>query len=305
MWYSHRMVKFYTLKSNRGLEVTFTNLGASIYLIKFYDKIMTLTPSTIKDFKRKNIYHGKTIGPIANRVDHGSLIIEGKEYKYDINEGDNSLHSGKKGISNKVFDTELKDKEIIFTLKDKDVTYKVSYELKGYSLYVTHEVKVNKDMPISLTNHAYFCLGDSNLDNLSLTIPSSRFIYSRKEDLIPLEERKIVPCLDFNKAKKIMDEIDTPFLVDHTTKGYDHCLLLDKGDIVLANEKYQLNVSTTYPAVHIYSDNYDDHISFMTSKQKIRKGLAIEPEDNLLNRPLIHKGETYLRKISYKFVKLK
>ena len=297
------MKNYFTLKNRRGLEVELANLGASIYSIKFHDEYMTLTPKNKKDFENIHYYYGKTIGPIANRIENGVLTIDKEKFYYSKNEGNNTLHSGEEGIENRVFASEIEEDRVIFTLDDHGVHYRIIYEISDEYLYVKHEVTTDVDTPISLTNHAYFCLGSSSLDDLSLKMKSHYFIESRKEDLIPVRVKKNYPCLDFNKEKLISLDINDEYLINHRSKGYDHCLLLDKGVLRLSNDKYEMTLMTSYPAVHFYSDNYPDEVKMMTSKGNNHRGVAIEPEDNLLDRRILHPGERYVRFIKYYFVK--
>ena len=297
------MVKYFTLKNRRNLEVELADLGASIYSIKFHDEYMTLTPKNKKEFEDKDCYFGRTIGPIANRIENGVLTIDKQKFVYSKNEGNNTLHSGEEGIENKVFASEIKENQVIFTLDDNGVHYRILYEISDEYLYVKPEVTTDVDTPISLTNHAYFCLGSSSLDDLSMKMKSHYFIETRKEDLIPVRVKKNYPCLDFNKEKLISSDINDEYLINSTTHGYDHCMILDKGVVRLSNDKYEMTLMTSYPAVHFYSDNFEDSLKMMTSKENKHRGVAIEPEDNLLDRRILHPGEKYIRFIKYYFVK--
>ena len=100
-------------------------------------------------------------------------------------------------------------------------------------------------------------------------------------------------------------DIDNPYLMEHRTKGYDHCFISkNNGYVLLASPKYLLEIRSDYPCVHVYSDNYEDGVKVINSNQKTRRAVALEPEDNLLDRPTIDSNEIYQRYIVYKFTKL-
>lgn len=294
-----------TISEEKGLKVSLISLGASIFTIEFDGQIMTLTPSTIDEFTLPRIYYGKMIGPIANRIKDGLLEINGKKYTYDINEGRNTLHSGKNGISNKEFNYKLSKnkKEVIFYLEEKEVRYEFIYQVDGSTLNLSIKAMAKEDIPLALTNHAYFCLGDDGLDDLSLYIPANEFVETESTTLLPLREKDLIPCLDFNETKRIMQDINNPYLMNHRSLGYDHCFLLNKGKLRLENSHYILNIITDFKAVQIYSDNYPDAIKMMTSNKENHRGIAIEPQDSLLDRQLIKKGSVYSRTIQYHFSK--
>ncbi len=294
-------MKLIDLKTKDGLKVTFCTLGASIYSIYYRKDILTVTPKKEKDYLLEKIYHGKTIGPIANRIENGQLTIDGLTFSYDSNEGKNTLHGGHNGLSTKEWQYNLQLDGISFSLVEKDCLYQVVYELNGTSILVRFTATPRKPIPIALTNHSYFCLGESSLKELSLQIKSHRYIDSRKEDLIPLEEKDLPSCLDFNKLKKVMFDIDNPFLKDHKSNGIDHSLVLDDPLIVLEGNKYRVEIESDFETVQLYSYNYPDDVLMVNTKDEIYKGLAIEPQDHFLKRKVY--TQPYKRYIKYTFTK--
>ena len=306
------------LENDLGLKVLLSKTGAAIYAIYLDDVLMTLTPASLKDFYKNNAYYGKTVGPIANRIKDGLLKVGEETYQFEQNEGNNCLHSGKNGLSNVIFDiANIHDKNdsitVIFKYLPKPgnselpghIIYQIAYTIsnKDNTLEISFNVMNDMDSAFALTNHSYFTLGDKNIHNLTLTIPSHRFVETGKEDLIPIQERDILPCLDFNVGKNLMKDIMDAYLQNHRSFGYDHCFLLDKGKIKLENDKYILNITTDFPAVQIYSDNYKDGIKMIGTEEECHRGVAIEPQDSILTRDFVKKGSVYCRNIVYNFVK--
>ena len=78
--------------NNNDFKVTLSSLGASIVSIYIGDDILTMTPVNLDDLNRKDIYYGKTIGPITNRVKDGLIKIDNKEYHLPLNEVGISNH---------------------------------------------------------------------------------------------------------------------------------------------------------------------------------------------------------------------
>ena len=295
----------YIYVTNGNLKVVLSCLGASIVEIKYDDDLLTLTPINYEDLNREDIYYGKTIGPIANRVKDGLVKIGNKEYRLSLNENGVCNHSGKDGLSNKVFDVQLNDK-VFFIYRDhifdSVVTYKVIYSFpKENEIRIDYEVTTTDKAVLSLTNHTFFTLGEDGINNLSLKISAIKYIESDKDTLIPLSVKPIIDCLDFNKEKLITKDINDPYLMNHRTKGYDHCFLLSENKVELNSPKYNLTITSSYPCVHIYSDNYSDRVKNKNSNQPLRRGVAIEPEDNLLDKTIISKDEIYQRYIVYSF----
>ena len=295
-------MKLLTLKSKSGLKVTLSSLGAGIFSI-YYDKdIMTVTPKKEKDYLKDNIYHGKTIGPVVGRIEKGQLTIDGKTYSYDVNEFGNTLHGGPQGLSTKEFNYNEQFDGVSFTYKDKDIYYQVVYKLKDNELLVKFTATPVRPVPIALTNHSYFCLGEKSIDDLYLQVKAHRFIETRKEDLIPLEEKDIIPCIDFNELSKVNKDIDNPYLKDHRSNGIDHSLVReDNSPVILEGSKYRLEIETDFETIQLYSYNYPDGVVMENTKEEIYKGIAIEPQDHFLKRKIY--SQPYQRYIKYTFFK--
>lgn len=294
-------IVFIKLTNNKSLEVILSTLGASIFAFYFDGKIMTVTPRKKKDFYLSNIYHGKTIGPVCGRIKNGCLSLNDKTFNYPINEGQNTLHSGENGLSNQLFDYEVIKDGIIFRYKNEDAEYLIKYQLVNNSLKVDFEVRPLHPLPLALTNHAYFSLGDKDISKLSLKVNASKFIEVNKEDLIPERTKEVPPFLDFRNGRMIEQDINHPYLQESRTKGYDHPLLCDDGRAVLENENYRLTINSDFTSILIYSDNYPNNVKMIGSNNKTHRGIAIEPQDNQLERKIYQ--NTYKRFIEYRFEK--
>ena len=293
--------------TNGHLKVTFSSLGASIVSIYFDDTLMNMVPINLEELKRGDIYYGKTIGPITNRVKDGLIKIGNKEYQLPCNEPGVSNHSGLLGLSNKLFVSKVLDNKVIFTfnqkIKDVNIIYGICYTLLEDQIRVDYIVRASEPFMINLTNHTFFTLGESSIDNLSLEIHADKYIESDKETLLPKEVKPIIDCLNFNKEKLIDKDINDSYLQNHKSKGYDHSFILKDNKVILKSPKYKLEIESDFSNIHIYSDNYEDKVKVKTSELLKNRGIAIEPTDDLLNRPILNKDEVYQRYIIYSFKK--
>lgn len=320
--YEENNLKFVTV-SNDVLAVTFCNLGAAIYSIKFHDKEMLLTPVDTEDYSMNNMYHGKTVGRTANRIKGNIIKIDGKTYELEKNEFGNTLHGGVNGLSTKTFKYKIKESKnsikVVFTKSSKDgesgfpgkLNTTINYSLhkvKG-ELKVDFKAKTDKPTLCDLTNHAYFSLGKESVKLLSLKILSSKYLQTTTDELLPVSFKDVFDELDFRKFRKIKKGLKSPLIKQGKANGYDHYLKFDeiskKPQIILKGKDVTLKICTDFEGVQIYTDNYEDDIEYLNTHEVCNRGIAIEPMDNYLNRKVFRPSEKYTRYIKYKFVSKK
>lgn len=316
---NYQSYTFITIK-NEDLEVTLSNLGASIYQIKFHGELMTLTPSNKDDFLHENIYHGKTIGRVANRIKGNEVVINKKTYKLANNEGSNTLHGGINALSNQKFNYVIRknDNSVKVTFhyldKEKDIGFPgnldvyVTYLLTKTYLKISFKANVDKLSMCSLTNHAYYTLGSNSTKELKLCIKSHKYLNPNPADLLPLDIKEVDKVMDFSSLRRINRFIKDPYLINSKSNGYDHYYYFDNvnpkiAQIKLANKKYKMSIYTDFPGVQIYTDNYKTKEVFAQSDKLVRRGIAIEPSQSQKEFHYLNKDETYNHFIKLVFAK--
>lgn len=305
--------------SSEKFEVTFCNLGASIYSIKYLGKEMLMTPKDSKDYWRDDVYHGKTIGRTPCRIKGNFIEIDGKSYEILANEGENVLHGGAEGLSKKLFDVSVKENannaKVVFKYASKDkeggypgkLNVKVTYDIPNNSpkLKVKFEARTNKPTICALTNHSYFTLGEPSVENLALKIKGSNYLKLNEEDLTPISKEPIFKELNFTRFKAIAKYLHSKKIEKGKSNGYDHYLFFDepskKPQVFLRSENYLLKIKTDFEGVQTYTDNYPDGIKWVNVEGKRNRSIALEPMDNYLNRAVLRPNEKYSRYIEYIF----
>ena len=270
---------------NDHLEITFCTLGASVFRVKYYDDDMLLTPKERRDYFNTFFYHGKTIGRLCGRINNNGEVV---------------LHGGKDGISTKDFDYEKQGNKLVFEYLSPDgesgcngnFFLRVVYELIEDTLTVRYHATVDKTCLVSLTNHAYFCLGEDSVEKLSLKMGSERYLEIDK-NMLPIKMVDVPAQWVFENYKSLS-----------TTGEIDNFFSVRDGAISLRSSRYQVDISSDFPGTVIYTDNFVNEIPTTYSKATTHRGVAIEPQDNQLFRKELKLGETYERYISYTFKKL-
>lgn len=327
----------YVLKNKNGVQAAITNYGAHLVGLLVPDKNGKLTEvaigfDDIDGYKKAmSSYFGATIGRYGNRIAKGHFVLEGKRYDLFINNKPNSLHGGKKGFNDVVWDATLvNDHTVSLTYLSKDMeegypgnlNVKVTYELTDdNSVKISYEATTDKITVCNLTNHSYFNLngaGSGTILDHTLELKAANYT-PVDSTLIPTG--KIVSVtgtpFDFTKATAIGSRIENTDEQLKNGKGYDHNFVLDKHDLTtpvatVVGDKsgIEMQVFTEEPGIQFYSGNFMAGANTISggAKDDHRTGLALETQHypDSPNQPqfpttTLKPGETYKTVTIYKF----
>lgn len=298
-------------------NVTLADLGASIYEVFFNQKRMTLTPKYPSDFKRNDIYHGKTIGRYNGRIKDGKLVIDGIEYQLDKNQNGNTLHGGKLGLSSRYFEYKIRENdealEVDFHYQSPHLEAGFPEEVDVYVryiflrqfdfpvFYVVYECYSERQTVMKLTNHTYWCLGESSVRTMSLTLKSDQYaeydenlIYKgmKKADKYPMFENDLI--FHIMKNEEFKDGIDNYFQI---SKKHNK----DRPALMIQNYHSGMAVFTNFDGIHLFSDNFEDGVDYFHTKTRKNRALAIEPCLSPSDPGLIDKDHPFHRYMIFEF----
>lgn len=304
-----------------GLSVALSSFGAGLFSLEYGGKSMMSHPSSYEDYAFSKSYYGKTVGPVAGRIEKGRYKIGQQSYQMPINENGNCLHSASLCYAFSHFDyalSELEDRiQVHFHRSfpsspgafpaetEVDVVYSLS--LSEPRLCLTMSVLPSEDCPLNLTNHSYFNLGgEKNLYEDFLTLKEKGVASYSSSALLLDRFMKPSKELDFSSRKRIGEDLDSPSLLPVT--GYDHCFLLESSPgskAILENARYRLEIDTDADGLQIYSTNFPIEGQLMQSGylDERASGITFEPVSRMDRSLIAKKGETWKRKISYRFFK--
>jgi aldose 1-epimerase len=281
-------VSLYTLRNQSGMEVKIANYGATITSIRVKDRRgnfgdVVLGFDSLDGYisKTNTSYFGAIIGRYANRIAHGTFILDGHRYHVPINDGPNSLHGGLRGFDKRVWNardvstSRMPGLELRYLSRDGeegfpgDLSVTVRCSLGGENdLHIDYSATTDKDTVLNLTNHSYFNLaGPASGDILShnLTLEADRFT-PIDDKLIPTGAVESVAGtpLDFRKPTAIGVRITQNNQQLKFAKGYDHNFVLNHSgqELGLAAKVEEphsgrvMEVFTTQPGVQFYSGNF-------------------------------------------------
>lgn len=294
----------YSIDNEQGLQVSILNLGATITEIKTCDRKgklehIVLSYEDEKNYIENPSYYGATVGRTAGRIDKGVFTLNDNEYRLNKNYGVNSGHGGTVGFNKKIWNVEVIEKEdkmiLEFTYLSKDLEegypgnleVKVSYEITNDNKLIFKIDGVSdKDTLMNMTNHCYFNLsGDYKEDilNHSLKMNCDRILAIDENggatgEVVSVEGTEF----DFINDKKIGRDIEGKSKQLELGFGYDHPFMFkenEKGHVELYNEQSgrYLKITTEYPCVVVYSQNFIDGLPLKEGKEtKRRNSVCLE-----------------------------
>ena len=344
--------KLYTLRGAGGVVMEASDYGGKIVRLFTPDRRGRLHDVVVgfdspAGWDGGDPYWGCIIGRYGNRIAHGVFKLDGRRIKLPaLNNAPGgigcNLHGGARGWDAYVWKAapfvKGSDVGIVFTHVSPDgdegfpgrVEAKVTYTLTKDNVWrVDYEATTDKTTPINMTQHVYFNFkgeAGGTIEDHDLEIAAKGYLPTDAGQ-IPTSKVKAVAStpFDFRRARRIGERINAPDRDLEIGKGYDHCWVLDKGEMATGRKPRSLiragrlscplngrfvEVWTTEPCLQVYTANwasYDqkakggEHLSF-------RCGCALETQHapDSPNRPkwpttFVRPGETYRSTTEFRF----
>lgn len=332
-------IQEYILRNQSGMEVRFSNYGATITAILVPDRDgnvadVALGYHTVEEYINavNRPYFGCVVGRYANRIGKGAITIDGVAYQLNRNDDNkNHLHGGYMGFDKVVWKADRTGNRLEMTYHAKDgeegypgnLNAKVVYTLtENNEIRMDYEAVTDKATPVNLTNHTYFNLsgeGSGSIIDHELMISADGFTPIDDEKIATGEIRPVNgTAFDFRTAKTIGRDLKT---VDEQLAfglGYDHNWVLnrDGNGMQLAATVYepirgrQVQVFTEEPGIQFYSGNFlDGRLTGKSGRPYThRSGFCLETQHypNSPNQPgwpntILRPGEKYHTATMYSF----
>jgi aldose 1-epimerase len=327
----------YSLINKNGTQIKIINYGAIVTNIFFRNRNgkiedIVLGYDNLSGYIKDDKYMGAIVGRYGNRIAKGIFKIGDKEYRLNINNGNNHLHGGLKGFNKVLWNSEVNgDDSVILSYVSSDgeegypgeVKISVIFTLSANDeLKIRYEGTTNKTTILNPTHHSYFNLsGDFKKTVLGheLRIEAGEFIPVNKEQIPTglIADVKGTP-MDFSSSRPVGGEIDRDYEQLLFAGGYDHTWVLKNfnGHIRQAAVLSEpasgrtLEVYTDQPGIQFYTGNFLDGCA--EGKDGItyqpRTGLCLEtqkfpdsPNQPAFPSPVLKPGEVYQHNTIYKF----
>lgn len=334
-----KQTSLYILKNTKGMTAAITNYGGRLVGLWVQDTkgtpvdVVVGFDSLQHYIQSTEPYFGATIGRVGNRIAKGKFTLDGKEYTLFTNNGPNTLHGGKKGFGDVVWEaTQLGDStlQLHYLSKDGEEGFPGNLDVTVvYTLTNNNEVRIDykaitdKKTVVNLTNHAFFNLngeGSGTINNHILQINASQYT-PVDATLIPLGQHQQVAGtpFDFTKPTAIGACVDADNEQLKFGKGYDHNFVLDKNGASMSHAAtitgdksgIEMRVYTQEPGLQFYGGNFMQSQNTFKSgaKDDFRTAFCLETQHfpDSPNQPgfppiVLVPGQTYQTTSVYQFL---
>ena len=219
-------------------------------------------------------YMGAMVGRVANRIRGARFTLDQQEYVLMANDHGNTLHGGQIGLDTQIWTVSHHEEQALtLTLispQGQDhfpgtLRIEVTYELKERQLRIHSRAQTDQATPVSLTNHAYFCLaqGQPTLQGHQLQIASERIGLLDEQGCTQHQTMEVADTpFDFRSLCSVTACLrqDHPQL--RVGGGLDHNFVLQgsgwKQAAQLQCGALTMRVMTDMPDMHVYTANFLD-----------------------------------------------
>lgn len=250
--------------------------------------------SSVAEALGAKLNHGAVVGPVANRIAGAAFELDGRTYRFEPNEGEDTLlHSGHRSLRDRVWEVATAD-DLAATLVSEvaDMTdgfpgnrrFEARYAVADDGFELVFTAVSDAATLVNMALHPYWRLDAGGREGLRLHVNADAYL--------PTDDRKIptgdvaeVDGTRFDFRKMALPGTD----VDH-----NFCLASGGTSASLASANIRLDISTDAPGLQVFTGK--------------TVGIALEPQHwpDAPGHPefpsiRLGPGETYRQRTRYRF----
>ncbi|WP_395341584.1 aldose epimerase family protein [Ningiella sp. W23] len=278
-----RPLKRLMLTNRNNMQVQLVDYGSRIIGIRIPNADGKMIEATLSDRADYDIindaaFKGATCGRFANRIGGAQYSVNdaagNKTVKLHANEGQNILHGGKTGFSQRQWTIKYHRKtagfdSVCFILHsvhgengfagnlDASVVYTLFHDNR---LAIEFSATCDRLSPINMCNHTYFNLGERDIHQLKLELNADGFLETNRQSIPTGRVLRVSHRDSWLNSKRIGEML--------RYKDFDDCYLIKRSSNTKQNDphncarlishknKLGLSISSNHIGMQVYTGNY-------------------------------------------------
>ena len=316
---------------SKGLRARVSNYGGILQSLELSGMDVVLGYDTLEAYRRSDAYFGAMIGPVADRIEGGRCVLDGREIQLFRNAGPDCNHSGDLGFHRRLWDWEPMEQGLrLYRAFDDDalgfpgaLSVEIRYLIPNpLTLRLEYEATCTRQTAVSITHHSYFNLTGGRTDCCGhvLTVHADRYAETKRE-ADPICTGRALPVdgtpLDLRGGVQAGDIVSrTDFREIAVAGGLDHYFpiegesLRELARLHCPDSGLTLRCASDAPGLLIYAGNGLSGETGKGGQRYFRNwGVCLEAErfPNAVNLPsrrsgvLLEPGETYASVTEFRF----
>ena len=279
-----------TIRSDT-IHATILPRGAALVGVRFaeQDRNLVIGFADPADHINVSICAGSLVGPIANRVRGGRVMLDGRSYQMPLNEDANCLHSGPDGLHTLLWQVEEKTiNHVTLSCELQDGAnglpgnrrITARYRIDANTLTLKIDATTDQPTPMNIAPHPYWNLdGQPDVSAHRIGVHATHYLPTDSQGL-PTGEERLLAGSDFDftteKPVPLTADLDVNFcLASAPVDRPQPAATLRGGDGTC------LDIATTAPGLQVYAGSaLPDMAVDMADCPPLRpySGIALEPQ---------------------------
>ncbi|MGJ8616205.1 MAG: aldose epimerase family protein [Sulfitobacter sp.] len=273
------------------LSATILPRGAALAAVRFIGQKRNLVIGFADTANHLNIpiCAGSLVGPIANRVRDGQVVLDGQAYQMPINENANCLHSGPEGLHTLLWQIDAQSTNSVTLcceLADganglpgkRRIT--AQYALNANTMTLTITATTDQSTLMNIASHPYWNLdGAADVSGHRITVNAARYLPTDVQGLPTGQEQNVQgTAFDFTTPQPVplIPELDANFCLASFPFDTPH-----PAATLWGGDGTRLDIATTAPGLQVYNgSSLPDLPVEMADCPPLKpySGIALEPQ---------------------------
>lgn len=244
--------------SSATCRIELWSLGARLNAVSWGGhRDLVASSANVEEARGAKLNHGSVVGPVANRIAGATFDLEGRTYRFEPNEGSDTLcHSGDRSLRDRIWEVEAADEHNVgFVARVADMEdgfpgnreFRARYTVRENGFDLRLSARTDAPTLVNMALHPYWTINEEGRAGQSLMVAADAYLPI--DDLkIPTGEIASVDgtIFDLRRIGEPSTEIDHNFCLQPQPEGAPSARVEATNGLVL-------DISTDAPGLQVFT----------------------------------------------------